>query len=43
MSVESQFDAMATQISSTTDVLRVDIHTDFGRELREALDFSYTP
>lgn len=43
MNVEGQLDALEMEIGATHDVLRVDIHTDFGRELREVLGFSYTP
>jgi hypothetical protein len=30
-------------IGEQFNILRVDIHTDFGRELRRQLGFSYTP
>ncbi|MDZ4762953.1 MAG: thioredoxin domain-containing protein [Chloroflexota bacterium] len=40
-------DALVTDIRAEYDddfnILRVDIHTDFGRELRDTIGFSYTP
>jgi len=43
MSVESELEELELDISTTHDILRVDIHTDFGREIREVLGVSYTP
>jgi thiol-disulfide isomerase/thioredoxin len=43
MSVKRAMDELAPEIGTTHDILRVDIHTDFGREIREELGFSYTP
>jgi thiol-disulfide isomerase/thioredoxin len=34
---------MDTRFGDQVNVLRVDIHTDFGRALRERYGFSYTP
>jgi thiol-disulfide isomerase/thioredoxin len=36
-------DALENDLQPEFDVLRIDIHTDLGRDLRETLGFSYTP
>jgi thiol-disulfide isomerase/thioredoxin len=36
-------DRIVDEIEDQFNVLRVDIHTEFGRELRRRYDFSYTP
>jgi thiol-disulfide isomerase/thioredoxin len=41
--VDSLVTEIQTRYSSSFNVLRVDIHTPFGRELRERYGFSYTP
>lgn len=42
-SVDALIADIRTEYANTFNVLRVDIHTDFGRELREQIGFSYTP
>ena len=36
-------DRLVKQVQDDYDVLRVDIHTDFGRELRRQFEFAYSP
>jgi hypothetical protein len=36
-------DGIVEDIEEQVNILRVDIHTDFGRELRRRIGFSYTP
>jgi thiol-disulfide isomerase/thioredoxin len=36
-------DQLVSQIQGDFNILRVDIHTDFGRDLREKYRFSFTP
>ena len=36
-------DVLVSDIQPEFNVLRIDIHTDFGRELRQNFKFSYTP
>ena len=36
-------DGIVEDISQQFNILRVDIHTEIGRELRRRLGFSYTP
>jgi thiol-disulfide isomerase/thioredoxin len=36
-------DLLVKDIKDEYNVLRIDIHTDFGRELRQNLQFTYTP
>ncbi len=36
-------DVLVADIEEAYNVLRIDIHTDFGRELRRSFQFSYTP
>jgi thiol-disulfide isomerase/thioredoxin len=36
-------DQLVSRIQDQYNILRVDIHTDFGRELREEYAFSYSP
>ena len=36
-------DVLVSDIQPEFNVLRIDIHTDFGRELRQNFEFSYTP
>ncbi len=47
IAARSAFDTVATQMQQTfagaVNVLRVDIHSDSGRALREEYGFSYTP
>ncbi len=47
MTARPAVDALIADIQaafpSAVNVLRIDIHTDFGRELREVYGFSYTP
>lgn len=38
-----EVDALVTQIDDDFNILRVDIHTDFGRALREKYTFSFSP
>jgi len=41
--VKPSVDQLVTTIAEDFNVLRVDIHTGFGRELRERMGFSFTP
>jgi thiol-disulfide isomerase/thioredoxin len=47
MVVRPAVDALAADIQASFpdafNILRIDIHTDFGRELRDIYGFSYTP
>lgn len=43
MAIEPQMQSLAEDIDATHDVLRVDIHSDLGRKLRQEIDFQYTP
>lgn len=43
IAVEPVVDQLVTEIESEFDVLRVNIHTPFGRELRRHYEFSFTP
>lgn len=43
LTFEPIVDALVTDIEEDFNILRVDIHTDFGRELRRQLSFSFTP
>ena len=43
LAVKPAVDALASEINDEYDVIRVDIHTALGRELRERFGFSYTP
>lgn len=43
MAVRPVVDALKNDIQDEFDVLRVDIHSDAGRELRQQFAFSYTP
>ncbi|MBZ0303497.1 MAG: hypothetical protein K8J31_27400 [Anaerolineae bacterium] len=36
-------DLLVSDIQDNYNVLRIDIHSDFGRELRQNLKFTYTP
>lgn len=36
-------DRLVEDIADEFNILRVDIHTEFGRELRQRYEFSYTP
>jgi hypothetical protein len=36
-------DVMVSDIEDEYNILRIDIHTDLGRQLRESIEFSYTP
>ncbi len=36
-------DLLVKDIRDEYNILRIDIHTDFGRELRQSLQFAYTP
>jgi thiol-disulfide isomerase/thioredoxin len=38
-----QVDALVTEIANEFNILRVDIHTDLGRQLRQRYTFSYSP
>lgn len=41
--VESLVADIQTSLPNAVNILRIDIHTDFGRELRDAYGFSYVP
>jgi thiol-disulfide isomerase/thioredoxin len=47
MAVRPTVDALVSEIRAQygdeVNILRIDIHTDFGRELRSQFGFSYTP
>jgi thiol-disulfide isomerase/thioredoxin len=43
LAFSSTIDALEDDISDEFDVLRIDIHTQAGRRLREELGFSFTP
>ncbi len=43
VSVKPAVEALVTDIQDEFNVLRVDIHTDLGRALRERYTFSYSP
>ncbi len=43
LAVKPTVDQLVTSIADDFNVLRVDIHTGFGRELREQMGFSFTP
>jgi thiol-disulfide isomerase/thioredoxin len=43
VAAKPQVDQLVAQIQADYNILRVDIHTDFGRELRGRHQFSYTP
>lgn len=43
VSVRPEVDTLIPQIDDQFNILRVDIHTDFGRALREKYTFSFTP
>jgi hypothetical protein len=36
-------DGIVEDIGEEFNILRIDIHTEFGRDLRRRLGFSYTP
>lgn len=36
-------DLLASDIEDEFNILRIDIHTDFGREIRNQFDFTFTP
>jgi thiol-disulfide isomerase/thioredoxin len=43
LAIRPVVDSITQDIGDEFNVLRVDIHTETGRELREQFDFSYTP
>lgn len=43
LAVRPVVDTYAAELADTFNILRVDIHTDVGRELRGRYEFSYTP
>jgi len=43
LAIRPVVDEMTEEIGDTFNILRVDIHTETGRGLREQYDFSYTP
>lgn len=43
LAIRPVVDALAEDIDDAFNILRVDIHTSAGRELRQQYDFSYTP
>jgi thiol-disulfide isomerase/thioredoxin len=43
LAVRPAVDLLVKDIKDEYNVLRIDIHTEFGRELRQNLRFSYTP
>lgn len=43
LAVRPVVDTIAASLGDDFNILRVDIHTDAGRELRERFQFSYTP
>lgn len=43
LAAEPAVDQLVEEIDADFDVLRVDIHTPFGRELRRYYEFSFTP
>lgn len=36
-------DLLVTEIKDEYNILRIDIHTEFGRELRQSFQFTFTP
>ncbi len=43
LAIRPVVDTLAEELDDDFNILRVDIHTDTGRELREQYAFSYTP
>jgi thiol-disulfide isomerase/thioredoxin len=43
LAIRPVVDSIAEDVDDRFNILRIDIHTDTGRELREQYDFSYTP
>jgi thiol-disulfide isomerase/thioredoxin len=43
LALRPRVDLITNEIADEYNVLRIDIHTDFGRELRQSLRFTYTP
>jgi thiol-disulfide isomerase/thioredoxin len=43
LALRPSVDLLAAEIDAEFNILRVDIHTDFGRELRQNFRFTYTP
>ncbi|MBE2271564.1 MAG: hypothetical protein IAE80_25245 [Anaerolinea sp.] len=43
MAVRPQVDALIAELGDTFNVLRIDIHTPVGRELRRVYGFTYSP
>jgi thiol-disulfide isomerase/thioredoxin len=43
LAIRPVVDSIASDIGDTFNILRVDIHTETGRDLREHYNFSYTP
>ena len=43
LAIRPVVDSLIEDMDDSFNILRVDIHTDTGRELRQQYDFSYTP
>ncbi len=43
LAVRPTVDLLVAEIEDEYNILRIDIHTDFGRELRQNFQFTYTP
>ncbi len=43
LALRPRVDLIAAEIEDEYNILRIDIHTDFGRELRQNFRFTYTP
>ena len=43
LAIRPVVDSLIEDMDDTINVLRIDIHTDTGRDLREQYNFSYTP
>ena len=43
LALRPSVDLLTSDIEEQFNILRIDIHTDFGRELRNLVGFSYTP
>jgi thiol-disulfide isomerase/thioredoxin len=43
LAVRPAVDLLAAEFEEDINIVRIDIHTDFGREIRQEFGFSYTP
>ena len=43
LALRPRVDLITNEIADEYNILRIDIHTDFGRELRQNFQFTYTP